>query len=42
MASPLLLPLANFIFVVTAGQDVVGDGRYEAGTAPAKIPYPYP
>jgi len=31
--SPLLLPLAVFLFVVVAGQDVVGDGRNEAVTA---------
>jgi hypothetical protein len=31
--SPLLLPLAVFVFVVVAGQDMVGDGRNEAGTA---------
>ena len=31
--SPLLLPLAVFVFVVVTGQDVVGDGRNKAGTA---------
>ena len=33
MLSPLLLPLTVFIFVVVAGQNVIGDGRDTAGTA---------
>jgi hypothetical protein len=33
LSSPLLLPLAVFVFVVAAGQDVVGDGRNEAEIA---------
>ncbi len=33
LLSPFLLPLAVFIFVVVAGQDVVGDERNTAGTA---------
>ena len=31
--SPLLLRLAVFVFVVAAGQDVVGDGRNKTETA---------
>jgi len=31
--SLLLLPLAVFVFVVAAGQDVVGNGKNAAGTA---------
>ena len=33
LSSLLLLPLTVFVFVVAAGQDVVGDGRNEAETA---------